>query len=112
MAVSRETVRLAGGGRGSFGEGLTPTEQVGRAFIDLQASFEALARDPENDGLHGACDAKLAQFARLTGVLELAPEIRKEARRYVMDATRWLASMAIRPSPSSTPRAPQRPASR
>jgi len=63
--------------------------------VDLQASCEALKRDTENDELHDACVAKLAQVARLTGKLELAPEVRKEARGHVMDATRWLASIPV-----------------
>jgi hypothetical protein len=93
--VSRETGQLPSAGLDWFTEESTPPDQLGRGFMDLRANCEALERDPENDEAHDACAAKLAQVARLTGELTLAPEIRKQARRRVMDATRWLASMPV-----------------
>jgi len=94
--MSRNPVRPRRPGDSEWFEGeLPPAQQLRRAFLDLRASCEALECDPENEEPHDACAAKLAQVARLTGKLDLTPEIRKQARRQVMAATRWLASMPV-----------------
>jgi len=87
--VGTDPVRLVSG---AFG--LSESElRLQRALMDMWVGLDELREDAENERLHDACLTKLARVARMTGELKLAPEIRKEARRHVMDATRWLASM-------------------
>lgn len=66
---------------------------VQQALLALRLHLNELSQDPENEQLRNACVTEAADIARLIGDLKLSPEIRKKARRHVMDATRLLASM-------------------
>jgi hypothetical protein len=91
-SMGREPAR---GRSGQSEDDRRPLAELRRAIVDLQGSVDALRQDADNEELHTACATKLAHVAQLAGEPELAPEIRKEARHQVLEATRWLASMPV-----------------
>lgn len=72
-----------------------PAAALGQAFWDLKARIDALTADPENEDLHDACDAKLAEAAHLTDAPGLDSETRVGARHQVMGVARWLGAMPV-----------------
>jgi hypothetical protein len=93
--MSDDPVRRLSGGVAWYEAEPSPAAALGRAFADLQVRIDELNADPYSEELHDACDAKLAQAARLTDEPSLGGEIRVTARHQVMETARWLASMPV-----------------